>query len=334
MKKKGLIVSRQIGSGRAFANWLAEAETNEFFDLAILSYPSSEKAFTEKNIPFESADPFGTQNTPYDFVFTGTSLVAEQDAAWIQWAKLHQIPVIAFIDQWINYKERFYNQIYPDYIFTVDQKARHSFLTETQFDSAKTFAVGSPALASLALIQRRPETANKIYFATEPSSYAGGEADYIRRHGISDLLSLGYLFSALNTVTEHQFSVEIVLHPTDSESRVLDYIHKKFEKINFTFNFCKNNKEQVLAQAKVIVGMRSFLLYEASLLNIPVLSLQINRTTSSDLTDDRPSLKVMTQDYPTDILDFIKNAFAQTKTTNLIKIENQWTKQLLQILKN
>jgi glycosyltransferase involved in cell wall biosynthesis len=60
------------------------------------------------------------------------------------------------------------------------------------------------------------------------------------------------------------------------------------------------------ANAVLVVGMTSLLLYEAAIIGVPVLSYQPNRNLVSDVTDGRPGIFVVTKpDELDDAIDLL-----------------------------
>lgn len=314
-KKRGLIVSRQVGSARAFLGWIAESDTLKHFDLDVFCFPASQSVFADCALNVNNIDNFNVPTCTYDFIITGTSLAAEEDSKYFAWAKNNQIPAIAFVDQWINYAERFTLTELPEYIFAVDERAKIELLKFTASTPVKVKIVGTPALNYIQSFWEKFTYApvhGLICFVTEPTS-----DEYFRTHGLSDTESLASLISYLETHPP-EYKITLLLHPTDSKDR-----WKRFEN---KIEFSTETKEILFTKAQFIIGMRSFILIESSLLQIPTISIQIGRKTVSQLTDNRNGIDVVTS------IDKLRLSL-KTEKADLSLTENSWTNTILEILR-
>lgn len=329
-KKRGLLISRQIATARALAAWLAEPTTLENFELTLLYYPPSSGAVDQISIPKKLIQTFeAPEHADYDFILSGTSIEKNDDAKFFAWAREKGIPSFAFIDQWVNFPQRFVTEHLPDHILVVDRVAAAECLEQVA-GSYEVHAAGSPALTTLGNFwkshTRRPEKANHIYFASEPSSLAGGDREYFETHGINDLTAFEYLIKHIENNQSEKWKVSILLHPIDKADRWQPLLQKLTSLKNAVIDFTKISKDEVLEKADWIAGMRSFLLLESGLLGIPTLSLQINRLTESGLTDEKKFIRVATK---TDQI----NLNLRENTVQTENLENHWTETIQQVLK-
>jgi len=167
-KIRGLVISRQVASAQAFKAWLAESSTRETFDLDFKVYPPS-----AKDLSGAPVEKFQEPLQSYDFLITGTSLEAKDDAQWWAWARSKKIPSIAYVDQWINYEERFSKEVLPDFIFVTDETAKK--MMENVLPSGPEIIVtGSPALNYIRefwkLHKKETQQQTTVNFATEPTT--------------------------------------------------------------------------------------------------------------------------------------------------------------------
>ncbi|MGZ3691932.1 MAG: hypothetical protein ACXVAX_10540, partial [Pseudobdellovibrio sp.] len=264
-------------------------------------------------LPGKKIASFEVPQKKYDFVISGTSFNAAEDSLFFKWARDNKIPAIAFVDQWINYKERFVMAQIPEHIFVVDVKALAEITQELNPRSRVT-AAGTPALNYILFFWNSHKKHNEqkiLYFNTEPASHA-----YREKHGIDDLQQLDYLIDFMKDRAD--WSLRVRPHPLDQKNN--------FERLQKYKEFLVDeSKEESFEKASIMAGMRSFILLEASLLSIPVLSLQIGRKTASSLTDDRPNIFVVCEK---------ENLSLNLKTTSpdLTLCQNTWTKNILEIL--
>ena len=324
-KLQALVVSRQIGSARAFVAWLKEPNTTAAIDAAVLSYATCAREFSD--LRHDVISGFTPPKLSFDFVISGTSVSAKEDADVYRWARANKIPSIAFVDQWINYSERFDLENQPSHIFCIDGKAKADLLNLPGL-SAGIHAVGTPALNYIKnywITRTRTKDSREIYFATEPSSLPGGNDEYRARHGICDIDMLRFLITSLQAQPKQGHNLNILLHPIDSEERVLRELNLRGNSENLQLKIVREEKHDVFAKAAAVFGMRSMFLLESGLLGIPTYSLQIGRKTGSSLTDDRSFIGVITEpgQMPTD--------FTAGKPDPLL-LNNTWTETIRSLL--
>ncbi len=331
MKKRGLLVSRQIATARAFAAWLAEPSVQDQFELTLLYYPPSTEAVNRLSIPKKPVHSFETPDShAYDFILTGTSAQSEDDAKYFAWARQHGITSFAFVDQWINYSLRFVTAHLPDHVLVVDKIAATECMEEVP-GSYEVHAAGSPALSALQDFwkqhQRKPHHARHLYFATEPISLKDGDAEYLSIHGINDLTAFEHLARHIEEHQSDKWTVSLLLHPIDRIDRWQHWLNQNTTFKNMALNVTNFSKNEVLCHADLIAGMRSFLLLESGLLGLPTLSLQINRLTESGLTDEKQFIHLATK---TEQINLNISA-GPVQTENL---QNHWTETIQRLLKN
>ena len=341
-QKKVLFVSRQIASGRAFAEWLTEdAFLKLGLNCEILCYPSSASAFLEKKIPFTSIDSFSPPTEKIDLLIIGTSLKASEDALWLSWAKKNQIPSVCYVDQWVNYALRFQAPDFPDYIWTQDQVATDSLKKELPNCHSLITALGTPALNELERIQRNPQKI--LTFVTEPSSFAGGDTEFKQRFGLFDLEALSWALGEFEKNSVWQdYKIQIALHPIDRIERVEDYLRQHHRDWITKLSILPSNKLQILSESSAVIGFRTYLLFESSQLAIPTFSIQIGRTTSSDLTDCHHGIDVILTEADLKKISVEKISAQEmsvekntTKVPSPVLYKNQhsWNQAIQQILK-
>jgi hypothetical protein len=250
-------------------------------------------------------------------------LEAEKDAQWISLSRSKKVPTFAYIDQWINEVQRFVPDNLPDYFWTIDDRPFPK-LRDALGSRIAVAAVGSPALNELKSFKTDPLSWTKTFFVTEPTS-----PEYYEKHGINDLLALRALISHSHLITQ---PIHIVLHPMDQAERISKFLKGFGSEIQGKFVLTNKTRTDVFRTAQHVFGMRSFLLYECSLLGIPATSIQIGRLSLSDLTDDRRLIEVATTDSALQLrLSKLEMISRESATTT---ISNRWTEELTLILKN
>lgn len=131
------VVARQAGTASAFLPVLKELDARSHGRVVLFAYAAADAVFRKDGwVPdhaiesFEQAKPYLEQlNNVYrkSVMLSGTSRQSEDDAAWWGWASSRDIPVMAFVDQWVCIDERFPvahgKRIFPDQVAVVDAVA-------------------------------------------------------------------------------------------------------------------------------------------------------------------------------------------------------------------
>lgn len=127
-----------------------------------------------------------------DFVFTGTSYTSRIEIRVIKEALRRGVYSIAFIDHWVNFRNRFLlndEVIFPDEIWVVDQKAKHLSIEEG-LPEHKLLVTGNPYHEFLKSwrpsinkknflqILGLTEDASYVLYVPEPLSQVGGREKF------------------------------------------------------------------------------------------------------------------------------------------------------------
>lgn len=269
-----------------------------------------------------------------DFLLSGTSEEADEDGLMWGWAQEHQIPNMAFLDSWVNYSMRFKSSesegsldLLPQYVAAMDDIAR-TRLVEAGCPEEKILITGSPAFdawPSLTKEMGEPwrrsilEPGEKViisfamevlreYFGDDPGSetylgYTEEDALNIAMKTISKLAETLECRTVLAVAPYpgHQEAEEVRMM-VDSISAANDLSGKWMR----TVVLDHHDRHEMVAGSDVVVGMISILLYESSLANVPVVSIQPNRRYPNDVTDLHPDINVTTNEQAT--LDAIRSA--------------------------
>ncbi|KJU82074.1 hypothetical protein MBAV_005729 [Candidatus Magnetobacterium bavaricum] len=247
-------------------------------------------------------DKLHNKDFPCAVLTSATSLPKEdmtEKYLW-DWAKLNNIPSIALLDQWQNYKERFSGPVHdqilkyiPDAICVMDDSAMKGMVKDG-IPENHIFITGHPALANIRRkIKDVDETAIKnirdrlgitsdkrlIVFISEPFSHSKSD-----KEGFTELSILREVFAYLRKRLEsinglqNDISFIVKLHPKeyiegfkgikDDFPDVMEIIKPLFLKYEIT-------KEELLIVSDLVLGMSSILLMEAIVMGLPAVSLQI-----------------------------------------------------------
>jgi len=219
------------------------------------------------------------------FVLSGTS-VNGQDLEHDFWeeASARDIPTLAVLDFWSNYKIRFLSSqtedcILPTKIAVMDDCARNDMIQEG-FDSARLVVTGQPALDCVtppkSTTSRRsldlPEEDWVVAFISQ-TTIPGIDASHAKYPGFSKKTVLPMLLSALNAIqSKHTRRVTLVVrpHPREAEE-TFDWIDPGAVSVKII----RSGSSRALASAcDLIVGLNSVFLLECCLMGFPVLSIQ------------------------------------------------------------
>jgi len=201
-----------------------------------------------------------------DLILYATGWQNHLEYHFLEYARAHHIPSVAFLDHWTNYRERFgYPEInwqnnLPDFI------AAHDKVSEAK---AKKFelpnVVGIKNYALLAQLKnfKSREQSDTLLFLSEPTSKVAlnsfGDAyfwGFNEKEVFKNILTCKEKFECQNLI--------IRLHPSDSA--------QTYQELDKNATFSDVSLEEDIARAKVIIGIDTVALYTAFLLGKKVLS--------------------------------------------------------------
>jgi hypothetical protein len=336
-----IVVVRQAATARAFMPLLATMRDRRVpielfafdiaFDLMSTTFPQARRIAS-----FADARSHLDAVTNAAVMLTGSSEFAAEDASFWDWARGKAIPSVAFVDSWVNYYQRFSSpcgetkfDLTPDHITVVDETMQRR-LVEHGCDARKIIITGNPSMDELARCgQRGLETAEHIHheiggpyvlFVAEPFNervFHGGERDVLgyRESEVAAQIAAALQIFARNNKTV----VRLVIKPHPRQPEVpyvpsLEQAISSEDTISLTVS--QLPALDLAANAVLVVGMTSLLLYEAAIIGVPVLSYQPNRNLVSDVTDGRPGIFVVTKpDELDDAIDLLCRSRSPSPST-------------------
>lgn len=201
-----------------------------------------------------------------DLILYATGWQNHLEYHFLEYARAHNIPSVAFLDHWTNYRERFgYPEInwqnnLPDFI------AAHDKVSEAK---AKEFGlpnvVGIKNYALLAQLKnfKSRKQSDTLLFLSEPTSKVAlasfGDSyfwGFDEKEVFKNILTCKEKFECQNLI--------IRLHPSDSA--------QTYQELDKNATFSDVSLEEDIARAKVIIGIDTVALYTAFLLGKKVLS--------------------------------------------------------------
>ena len=301
------MVVRQAGTANAFAPLLRFLKPRLDCDWVVLAYPPARHLLEEQGVVPLAVESFGQavltlqdRGAPR-FTLTGTSFEARDDSLYWKWSHDQRRPALAFVDQWVNYAERFQidaQGALPSHVLAIDEIAAKR-LAELPVASSSIVVTGSPAFDDLLAQFARQARSSHLcaVFATEPITGPEGESHYRALHGFTDADALRAVLHALAQhakSSESRWRLLVKPHPIDSKARIEAVLRTVPNSSQVEVMLTDEQKAPLLGAADVVFGTRSMLLYEAALLGLPTISVQPFRKTSSDLTDEHAGIVVIT----------------------------------------
>jgi hypothetical protein len=203
-------------------------------------------------------------------ILYGTGWQNHTEYHFLEYAKEHKLPSIAFLDHWTNYRERFgypsekWRENLPSFIATHDKE---SFDLAKSLDLPNVIAIKNYAQMREILYAKeifsKVKEEDLLLFLTEPTAKVAqksyGDANFWgfdEESVFRDILANKSLFCCQNIL--------IRLHPSDSP---LNY-----KKIDPTAVFSNKTLLEDIARAKIIIGIDTVALQSAYLLGKKVIS--------------------------------------------------------------
>ena len=341
-----IIVARQAGTANAFVPIInALAEQN----IVVFAYSHAHVVFEEHGINSTLISQFcdAEKNLPHgnDYILlTGTSEEVNDDAKWWNWAKQLNIKSIGFIDQWLNYWQRFtsnhagnnkFDQT-PDIVAVIDEIAKNALL-ELGLREDKIIITGTPAIDLLfangaksghELRQKLCKNSKHklILFACDYIIY---DDKYVSTPPLD--LSLNMCIEAAKKYASTQSPISILIkpHPRQIDEEVFKKL--EVEGSDLSVQVLNSDRLAMLHAVDIVISATSMMLYEATILNKPAISTQPNKTDVWDMPDKNENIDVCINQ---DDINIILKKHLDSLTINVTKpvqkkyVVNQFISQL------
>ena len=306
--KSVVVVARQAGSANAFVPLFSEFKESNF-RVHTFAFTHAHKIFASNKINailIEEFDASFFNAIPKpSLLLTGTSEYAAEDDRFWQWARSMGVPSLAFVDSWVSYWQRFTPRgvvqnrfsITPDLIAVID-RFMYDRMVDSGCDDKLLIVTGNPALDDLPhYVSRDREDivgtygANYILFIGEPFNnrlYGGNEKDVL---GYTEAEVLRVTANAIELMEGGKFKLVFRPHPRGGCTGEIESIIDSHG--TAVVDAGKFNSRDLVACAKAVVGMTSMLLFEASLMGVPAISIQPNKKLFSDVIDGSSGIPVV-----------------------------------------
>ena len=264
--KKIIVVANDAGGGEILAAYI---KTNPSLDFIPYTAGPAARIFEREGIVYkpaavETAKQNLLQHQDIDLVLTGTGWMTPIERLFIIEAKKLGLKTAAFLDHWVNYRERFgypavgWEHNLPDEIWVGDAAAEK--LAKNYFSGTTIRFIPNPYFTSFArryqkLFQSGGE-GRALLFIGEPTSYVQTVLEQL----------LDYLVAK-------QFTNPVILrpHPAEGPDRYDDILDKYSGKLTVSISKNRNILDEFLI-SRVVVGIESEALVLALYCAKPTLS--------------------------------------------------------------
>lgn len=307
-----IVVARQAGTAIAFEpviRLLSEAKPPT--PLSVFAYPAAAASWRHSPFSFTPIDSFGEargliESLRPSLILTGSSLDTSDDRLWWLWGRKTSVPVVAFVDQWTNYWQRFSTQTtgpswegaVPDKIAVVDQLAR-SRMIDSGCPAELLLVTGTPALDWLCAPEARvvdlcrerllgKDECDLALFVCEPKPSSHGDFDNACDPDVS-LQTLADAFG-IGSSELNRWHVLLKRHPRQEERHeAIAWPAVPTPKVTASCSIAP--RSSLLYAADAVIGHQSMLLLEAAAAGKPVIAIQGPGCPGHDLTR-RPGIRV------------------------------------------
>lgn len=282
-KKKILIVAHDAGGAEVLSAYIAE-NRKKFRFLCFAAGPAA-TIFTRSGVPFKRApedatriaDIFAAQKD-IALVLTGTGWMTKVEINFIKEAKRHGLQSAAFIDHWVNYRERFgfprkgWRKNLPDRIWVADRTALK--MAQKLFPQIKIKRIPNYYLLHIAKeyakLERKKTDGRGILFMSEPLRGNEHISRVRRAHRFSEFQALKDILSVTSTLKK-KTTVIIRFHPSEKTDKYDGIIKRYSDRVQLVKSVKKDFVNDML-KAKLVIGMTSMSLIAALACNKKTVS--------------------------------------------------------------
>lgn len=274
------VVCHDAGGAEVVSSWL-KAEGVSF--VACLAGPAV--AIFYKRFPSLISRSLEQVIEQCDHLLCGTSWQSTLEISAIKMAKDQRKKTVAYLDHWVNYKERFVSrkenlECFPDVIWVGDKDAY--VIAKQVFPSLEIILVPNYFFAEIQSEVRRfsegkalrswPRNSAKVLFVCEPIAlHALKQYGDPCHFGYDEFDALDYFFSNLNRLDLSVNQIDIRPHPSESEEK-----YSWLECHSQQLKVAVNNEPPIfdhILSADIVVGCESMALVLGLLANKKVISV-------------------------------------------------------------
>jgi hypothetical protein len=212
-----------------------------------------------------------------DVIFIGTSWQSKTHLEFIKIAKSEHIPCVAFLEHWVNYKERFgypnenWKQNLPDFI-TLSDAYGYEMAQNLGFSNIIKLRFYN-LLDDIEIFQKsKIKEQNRVLFISEPTKKVAfttfGNENY---WGFDEFSVCEEICKNMDKFSTSGLTVR--LHPSD-EAQKYDFLLQKYPNLSIEIeNPYETPLIDSLCKNRVIIGIDGFVLFEAMVLGKLSISL-------------------------------------------------------------
>lgn len=246
-----LIVISQVGTANAFRPFYQSKN----FRFKILVYPNVCDFLDKLNVEYEIIEEFNhsylEKINPKIILCASGSLEKNKfniTNFWIE-AKRLGIPSFVYVDNWVNYKNRFtMNEDWdalPDKILVIDETMSSAY-KELGISPDLLEIVGNPAFDDLVKINPIKET-NNLLFVSEPFFENNPNQDFSQYNVLNEIID-----------NVNNYNLKVRLHPREDKKT----FQEKFSK---PIIFSEESNYEAIEWSSKVIGLQSIFNYEAAL---------------------------------------------------------------------
>lgn len=220
----------------------------------------------------------------WDVVVTGTSFSSPLERRAWALARRRGVPTLAAIDAWANFGRRFQESdlapmVLPDAVAVIDGDCARS-LADDGIAPKRVHVVGQPHLERLvgrlapARAARDPAAAELplVAYFSEPIA---GNLPPDKHPGYDQFGVLEHVLTELRRGPP--VSLVVQPHPRESAELWRRFMAERPLPAGFAVRVGQLERDRLLVDADLVLGMTSMVLVEAALIGVPVVSLQLGR---------------------------------------------------------
>ncbi|MEZ0328301.1 MAG: hypothetical protein ABWK15_01815 [Dissulfuribacterales bacterium] len=218
-----------------------------------------------------------------DYLFYSTGWQIRIEDGFLQWAKKNSVTTVAFLEHWVNYRERFgypnkgWQRNLPDWIAVGDEIAL-KLATELELPHllyVKNYYFDEMRQKAATFSSRcQVSTSDLCVFVSEPISEGAqklyGDAAY---WGFSELATIESILNQFTLIEKH-FGVKrllIRLHPSENALNYSELL-LKYPELLTIHSAHESSLIEDIASARLVIGFTSMALFNAYLMGKPVIS--------------------------------------------------------------
>lgn len=221
---KVALVAHDAGGAEILSAWLAQAGVKRENVLFVLAGPA-QKIFARKLGELDICE-LSVALSQADWVLTGTGWQSQLEWQAIQLAQKLGKPVAAFLDHWVNYRERFIREnklCLPDQIWVGDEAAKK--IAQRCFPETVIALHPNPYFAEIrsqfAQFAPRPADQNSHFlYVCEPiAEHAAKQFDNAKHWGYTEFDALAYFLENAPRLSSNLQAITLRPHPAEAADK-------------------------------------------------------------------------------------------------------------------